>query len=63
MFWCLGKLQFNENLKEWDKDEIVPISFGKCNNGSFGKGWFCERLCYFIEELRQWMSMEKWENE
>jgi hypothetical protein len=33
---CFGVLEsctFDENLKEWDKDEVVPISFGKCDIG------------------------------
>lgn len=50
-FGVLGSCTFDENLKEWDKNEFVPISSGKCDNGWFGKGWFCERLCYFIEGI------------
>jgi len=29
----LESCTFDENLKEWDKDEVVPISFGKCDIG------------------------------
>jgi hypothetical protein len=33
---CFGVLEsctFDENLKNGIRDEVVPISFGKCDNG------------------------------